>query len=192
MQFTVTNDYGWTFYFSRMPICVLVETPLTAALCPIWPSPPCPRFVPCPQLTMFSGTPSRHHLRWETTVLLAAGWHLRVHASRWDDLHKWTKTLNWYLFSFPGCLLKRGSCCYCHARQAQEVDCITWGWHNVFVCAKHPVLWSYQAKEVVHTARGWHTVGVYVCVLGKVCVFVCMPVGGERLCFTSRLVMKCP
>lgn len=62
----VTN--GLTFCFPRMPICVLVEMPLTAVLCPIWPSPRCPPF---PQLTTSSGTQSRLHLKWVPGLLQA-------------------------------------------------------------------------------------------------------------------------
>lgn len=68
VTYIVTNDHVWTLYFPRMPICAPVETSLTAALCQIWPSPPCPRFAPSSHMMMSFGTQSRRHLRWATTA----------------------------------------------------------------------------------------------------------------------------
>lgn len=57
----MSTRHEWVNCFSRMLICGLVEMPLTAALCLIWPSPRCP---PSLQLTKSSGTQSKLHLKW--------------------------------------------------------------------------------------------------------------------------------
>lgn len=154
------------FFFPRMKIFVQVGMPHTAALCQTWPSPLCPYFLPCPQLTVSSGTLWRLHPKWVSSVFsfqLLTGSRCRFDDWRERDISSSDA------FCSSGSHQKRKSL-LCPASHEHRIESVC-----VCVYLASCILISCPAKEVVHWARGCYAAGVFV--VSLLCV---QQIGGEE------------
>lgn len=154
MLSAVTRYYLITFYiffFPRMKIFVQVGMPHTAALCQTWPSPLCPYFLPCPQLTVSSGTLWRLHPKWVSSVFsfqLLTGSRCRFDDWRERDISSSDA------FCSSGSHQKRKSllCPASHEHRIESVCVCVCIWHLVFWSVAQLRKWCIEHEVVMRLA----------------------------------------